>query len=127
MRKTEDRSRGQHAQPHVSKQSRELPLKISAKDDLFNKTRRCAHADPKNEFEYSLRSQQLDRLLPFINCTWTRHVHGIAQSDKNRISEDPKTKRDGNIEKEIIRRIPSSANYFAQLHTREAHSQIRQP
>ena len=54
-------------------------------------------------------------------------MEGITQSDKDSIGENPKTKCDGNIEEKIFCCLPTSADHFAQLHSRKTHSQIRQP
>src|SRR5205085_10651158 len=73
VRKTEDRSRDHHVQPHIAQESSELSLKIAAKNDLLNKACSRAHADPEKELDCTSRSQQVNRRLDFLTRAGTCH------------------------------------------------------
>src|SRR5215469_4879148 len=74
-----------------------------------------------------MRSQQLNRLLPLIDCARTSHVHRRTQPNKNRVRHDPEPESNGDIKQKVLKSVPSSTDHLTQFQARETDSQIRQP
>ena len=113
MRSAEDDRGENDADDRRSSDGRELPLQVSAKDDLFAEARGPTQAEPHREFEIRTRSQKADLLAHAFDLPGLIQVHGLGGQTQYEHCAHPEHAGVNDVEKEIFQRRPAAADQVA--------------
>ncbi len=115
---------GRDHQPHVdvAGDQSQLTLQISAENDLLHKSCDAAQKNPDHDRAPTLGSQHVRELLRFLGLRRAGKTQHVAQGAQHNKGDDPEAERNAHVNEEVLRRLPSSANQFAQGHALESNS-----
>src|SRR5262245_16976253 len=108
MRQTKNDRGDDHANPDVAQERRELPLEVSAEDDLFAKTGRGAEQNPEEKLSGRTRTDGSQEALCLINSRRICETDQMCESKQNSQRDCPKADSNHEVEKNRFKRGPAA-------------------
>src|SRR5437016_10154715 len=116
MRQSKHRGGEKGSEPKIADPSCDLPLEVTAENDLLADAGGNAQAGEGQDLHPRVRYQEFDRLAHLLRLVQIKQMQldgDDADDDLNEDDHQPGTESDRDVEQKLLRRLPSFAGEFA--------------